>query len=830
MILMIPLFMPYGQTAQAYGVTNHENVIEVGKDHFVVLKNDGSVWSWGDHKYGQLGDRLSALETDKPSAIRREDGTRLLGIKSIAAGGDHTVALDNEGNVWTWGRNSHGQLGYATAEIRTSTEWMVHHANPEMVMLSEGVPLKAKAISAGEFHTLAVDESGQVWAWGSGDSGQIGQLNKSTAPILVSGLSNVVAVAAGGEHSLALTAEGAVYAWGRGTNGQLGNGQSGHENPVPKKIDSLTNVMAIAAGDNHSLAIAQNNTTIWAWGSNTYGQLGDGGRQDRLKPVQVSRINGVKMIAAGNDHTIAVKDDGSVWTWGRNTEYNTWGQPAVRTTPIQIQGVNNAFAIGGGGANKNSYTLAIHQDGTVWKWDQTSFDSTSRLPIFKQVSGIDEVMEKIEYPFVQGGQVLFKYIGTNDIKDVKVFGSFNDWNEIPLVQRGNEWTFQTELPAGKHEYGFKVNGRWISDPLNLNKGFSAAGDPISYLTVDSYATVGPVINDREVTFTYSSFDYNGQLEFDAETTEVVVRGSFDDWFGIPLKKQPNNTWSVTKTLPLGEHTYYYEVRDAATGAVAELRLDPLNENVVDNPITGSQRNKFTVEEQILTKVPVEKVELDRGPAMDMVVGEQTMLRAIISPSNATDKDVSWSSSDPSVVSVDNGQLIAHAEGRAVIFVASLSNASKNAMITITVNQQDGALKYPLPGFKPFGNKTGVAPNKVWYIKFSEELDEESLNSSNVYVRDEMGTRIPVGWTLSNKGETLEVSLQGGNTYKPGATYHLFIEDTVKTKYGQKKLKEKIHMRFTIALEERALTEVNDSSEDIIEPEDVEESTPDTTEQ
>lgn len=798
MILMIPLFIPFGQPAQAYGVTNHENVIEVGKNHFVVLKNDGSVWSWGDHTYGQLGDRLSAMETDKPSAIRREDGTRLLGIKSIAAGGDHTVALDSNKNVWTWGRNSHGQLGYATDETGISTEWMVPHANPEMVMVSKDVPLKAIAISAGTSHTLAVDEIGQVWAWGSGDSGQIGQLGKATTPILVPGLSNVVAVAAGGEHSLALTAGGSVYAWGRGTSGQLGNGQSGHKNPEPQKIDSLTNVMAIVAGDNHTLAIAQNNTTIWAWGSNKYGQLGDGGRQDRLTPVQVSGINGVKMIAAGNDHTIAVKDNGSVWTWGRNTEYSALEQPASRTTPIQIKGVNNAFAIGGGGANKNSYTLAIDHEGSVWKWDQTSFDTTTRLPIFKQVPGIDEVMEKIEYPFVQGGQVLFKYIGTNDTMDVQVFGSFNDWDEISLTQRGNEWTFQTELQPGKHEYGFKVNGRWVADPLNPNKGFSAAGDPISYLTVDSYATVGPVINDREVTFTYSSYDHNRLLEFDAETTSVVVRGSFNDWFGIPLKKNPNNTWSLTKTLPLGEHTYYYEVRDHATGAVAEFRLDPLNKSIVENPITGSLRNTFKVEEQILTKVPVENIELDRGPVVDMVVGEQTTLQAIISPTNATNKNLNWSSTKPHIVSVEAGRLTAHAQGEATIIVSS-ADGGKIDTVTVTVNQQDGAISYPRPGYKTFTNKTNVAPNKVWYIAFSEELDGNSVNNKNAYVMDETGTKIPVGHQLSNDDKTLEIRLQGGNMYTPGATYYLFIEDTVKTKYGQKKLKEKVQMKFTIQL-------------------------------
>ena len=119
---MISLLMPYGQTTLAYGVSNHESVIDIGKGHFVVLKGDGSVWSWGDHTYGQLGVRLSSLESAKPSTIRGSDGNRLSDIKSIAAGGYHTVALDKNNNVWTWGRNSSGQLGYVTPMIGSSNQ------------------------------------------------------------------------------------------------------------------------------------------------------------------------------------------------------------------------------------------------------------------------------------------------------------------------------------------------------------------------------------------------------------------------------------------------------------------------------------------------------------------------------------------------------------------------------------------------------------------------------------------------------------------------------------------------------------------------------------
>ena len=103
--------------------------------------------------------------------------------------------------------------------------------------------------------------------------------------------------------------------------------------------------MEIAAGDNHTLALKQDRTTIWAWGYNAYGQLGDGGREIKLTPIQVQGIRGVTTIAAGDNHTIAIKEDGTVWTWGRNTS----GIGTSRSTPIQIKGLSEATAIGGGG-------------------------------------------------------------------------------------------------------------------------------------------------------------------------------------------------------------------------------------------------------------------------------------------------------------------------------------------------------------------------------------------------------------------------------------------------------------------------------------------------
>lgn len=779
LFLLLSLVAPFPKVAGAYSGVNHEKVVDAGKNHFVVLKDDGSVWSWGDNTYGQLG---AGGGGTSPAPITKTDGNRLLKIKAIAVGGYHTVALDEDGTVWTWGRNSYGQL----AQPITSP---YKNDNPTPVKLPEPVI----AIAAGDNHTLAVTESGDVWAWGRNAFGQLGENSgDSSTPVKVSGLSGIVAVAAGAEHSVALQSDGTVWTWGRNTTGQLGNGETTDVNNTPRKVPGLTNIMEIAAGDNHTLALKQDGTTIWAWGSNAYGQLGDGGREDKLYPIQVQGINGVTSIAAGDNHTIALKNDGTVWEWGRNAS----GIGTSRSTPVQIKGASNMVSIGGGGG-ADSFTLTVRQDGTVWSWNSTSSDPTTKEPVMNQVQGINSVRQQVEFPFVQGGQVLFRYYGDNSTKSVKVNGSFNNWVDLPLTNVGNNvWELQIPLKSGEYNYGFIVNGKWMPDPLNRNKTVDNFGNPLSVLKVLPYAIEGPIINGKNVTFSYNSFDYGGMLELSARTEYVAVIGSFSNWEEIPLERQPNNTWSITKTLEPGDYYYSFVVRDASVSPNTEKRNDLLNSDLESNSITGISRNKFHVSELLPNTVPVSGITLNRGPLLDLVVGEQETVRETVNPSNASNKNVNWTSSNPNIVNVDdNGKLTAISKGTAVIICTSV-DGGKTVMITVTVNEQDNAVSYPRVGYKDYGSNTGVISNKVWRVKFNQPLDRNSLVPDNVYILNESGIKVPLAYILQSDEKTLEIRLADGFRYSPGASYYLFIEKGVKTIYGSP-LNQPIQMKFTV---------------------------------
>jgi alpha-tubulin suppressor-like RCC1 family protein len=166
---------------------------------------------------------------------------------------------------------------------------------------------------------------GTVWEWGFlyGGGGQ------HNTPVSKKGLSNVIDVAAGVDHTVALKRDGTVWAWGDNASGQLGNGTTASSDaPVQVKgengVGYLTDVVAVEAGGYHVMAL-KSDGTVRAWGANHFGELGDGTGENKSTPVQVHKGNwssefltGVKDIAVGVNRSLALKNDGTVWAWGND--------------------------------------------------------------------------------------------------------------------------------------------------------------------------------------------------------------------------------------------------------------------------------------------------------------------------------------------------------------------------------------------------------------------------------------------------------------------------------------------------------------------------------
>ncbi len=295
--------------------------LDGGALHTLAIRDDGIIWTWGFNYYGQLGDGTN--ENRKISF----QVPGLENITSVDGNGYFTIALRNDGTVWSWGRNYTGQLGDGTLDDKNSPVTVSGLSN-------------VIAIAAGGNHTVALINDGTVRAWGSNRYGQLGDgatVNK-TNPVQVSGLNNVTAIAAGGNHSAALKNDGTVWTWGYNQYGQLGNGTTEHKS-LPAQVPGLSNVSAIISGANYVIAIKDDHTA-WAWGRNKKGQLGDGTTEDKSTPVQISGLDNVSAVAIGGKHTIAVKNDETVWIWGDNSQDQLGdGTKTNRNRPVQPKGL-----------------------------------------------------------------------------------------------------------------------------------------------------------------------------------------------------------------------------------------------------------------------------------------------------------------------------------------------------------------------------------------------------------------------------------------------------------------------------------------------------------
>jgi alpha-tubulin suppressor-like RCC1 family protein len=276
--------------------------IVAGGFHSVAITADGQCYAWGGNDSGQLGDGTT---TDSATPVRVLFPSSVTRVKALAAGARHNLAITNDG-VYAWGLNSDGQLGDGT-RVSKSLPVRVDLSPSNLIVVS---------VAAGDAHSIANTEDG-LYTWGSNIAGQLGDgsLADSAVPVLIGfgspPASAFLDMGGGSQHTLVVAAFGgansSILTFGYNGFGQLGDGTT-IDSAVPVKIAFPNKVLPLkaSAGPLFSLA-ATTDGDVYAWGSNAAGQLGLTAKSKlELAPAKVKAERNVIDVAAGFYHSLAL--------------------------------------------------------------------------------------------------------------------------------------------------------------------------------------------------------------------------------------------------------------------------------------------------------------------------------------------------------------------------------------------------------------------------------------------------------------------------------------------------------------------------------------------
>jgi alpha-tubulin suppressor-like RCC1 family protein len=299
--------------------------VSSGGAHTLGVRANGTAWGWGRGFTGQLGDGTTIGKSSPVSVVGG-----FTDWVQVGAGYNHSIGLRANGTAWAWGYNDLGMLGNNSTVLRQSSPVSVVGGFTDWVQLS-----------AGEDHNVGIRSNGTAWAWGAGNSGELGDgttVAKSSPVSVVGGFTDWVQVSAGFIHSVGVRANGTAWAWGNGTNGRLGNFSSSNTSSPVSVVGGFTDWVQVSASS-HTVGVRANGTA-WAWGDNGQGQLGTTSPSNTSSPeAVVGGFTDWVQVSAGQVSSFGIRTNGTAWAWGAGLSGRLGDGTAVaKSSPVSIVG------------------------------------------------------------------------------------------------------------------------------------------------------------------------------------------------------------------------------------------------------------------------------------------------------------------------------------------------------------------------------------------------------------------------------------------------------------------------------------------------------------
>lgn len=340
------------QNGENFSKTLDVNVLKDCKNVATTPKSKKMLGT-GWNGFGQLGD---STNVDKFKYTIIKDTSNWT---SIASGhGNHFIATDYDGSIWSWGLNVNGQLGIGLIgstinipkQIGNQKNWLLTSVNAN--------------------HSFAVKNDGSLWGWGENKYGELATSNfgNQNFPTRIGDLNKWKYVSAGVHSLYAIQEDGSLWVCGRNHLGQLGD-SSNTDSPILKKIGINNDWDKIYTGYYNTFAIKKD-SSLWAWGNNEQGILANGGSINSNFPIQITKSKDWKKVDIGAEFVVALKYDGCIWTWGwnRGGVLGLGKSTGSITIPTRVGKDNDWTDISAGG----NYVLATKQDSTLWAWGENN--------------------------------------------------------------------------------------------------------------------------------------------------------------------------------------------------------------------------------------------------------------------------------------------------------------------------------------------------------------------------------------------------------------------------------------------------------------------------